>query len=502
MKRLYINGSLADLPDSPIGISKQTFDLTKPGERFTDMSTGFTLPFTSRNKNLFGFVDRPGVDLTNIHGTQSVALYFDAFKVFSQGTLISKAASNGYQCYIKGGNEVVKVWEDYSVEDAIDLDSDIGTTISAVYATAVSNLAGIWNNWLLPVLTYVEGVMTTIRIYDHSTGVESNLYYNLSTLISNVISDSGISVKVLQGGSFVAWGSSTIEGIVDDYFFPAWKYRLYSASKTVQDWVVRKETSGTRYFYPSTESVDYADVLHLGGNNMFQVLKLIATLFNHGIYIDDIADEIILFPLTEIGYDEVDLTGKVIKATKNFNIKNYENNNRIRYDVKDKSLGATYNEISIDQSIGWLSNDENILFQFETFFPERKYNNHWYDNYVDEDTYQSKPCIYDLTGHIPGIHYRTVNYIFDGVTTFTTSLNLASKSMVDNPSYFTELENIIQAGIMYDAELVVNLYDLLNIKPWTSIKINELGGRFYLNKLNSFDPYNNASAKAELIKLP
>ena len=500
MKRLYVNGNLVDLPSSNMGISKQTFDITQPGKRFLDMSTGFTLPYTSKNKNIFGFVDRPGINLTNIRGTQSAALYFDAFKVFSQGTLISKAAQNGYQCFIKGGNEVVKVWEAYSVEDALDLDSNIGVQISTIYATAINSLIANWNGWLLPALRYTEADYNPMILYDYNTGVESELWYNLSTLIQNVITDSGIAVKVLQDGSFLSWSGCNIEGIADDYYFPAWKYRLYTASKASPSWLVRKETSGTRYMGAST--MEYTEInTGLGGRNMWEILKLVSTLFAHGIYVDDIADEIILFPLSEIGYNTVNLSGRIIKDSRNFNINGYENNNRIRYkDIKETKLDKNYLSRLITQSIQWLSDTEKNLFTYDMFYTDRDSPNIiFFGNYIEEEELRETPFFgYDDTTTVS----RTARYIFDATQTWDRTVAHKKLNYYDNSAYYDELENYVQEGILYDVEIAINLFELISLKPWTTIRIDELGGSFYLNKLNSFDPYNNATAKAQLIKLP
>ena len=66
MRRMSIDGTFVELPNSPIGINWEYLNMSDPEKRYTPFSSSLTLPFTPTTKRLLGYGDTPAGDMTKI----------------------------------------------------------------------------------------------------------------------------------------------------------------------------------------------------------------------------------------------------------------------------------------------------------------------------------------------------------------------------------------------------------------------------------------------------
>jgi hypothetical protein len=100
--------------------------------------------------------------------------------------------------------------------------------------------------------------------------------------------------------------------------------------------------------------------------------------------------------------------------------------------------------------------------------------------------------------------------LYDGGDTDYTTITHGTDTEVDIllkvltfmplSAWWANYQMVSSRGIAYDAEVYLDPYTLSRLKPWLLVRVNELGGLFYLSKITGFDPDSGKMAKCQLVR--
>lgn len=491
MKRIEIDGNFADLSDSPIGINWQYMDLTEPGTRFAPFSSNIVLPYTPRNKRIMNYGDVIGGSMTVIRNIPEVNFWFGHQKVISEGYLkVSSTGEKGYNCNITGRNEIIEAIEAHTFTEILDqCIAGFSAEVSMAYAIdklATGYMVGQNNGWILPrtMPDSIDG--PTWKIYSLTNGYQHELWISAAAIIKAMENLGWLTLNIWEGNAKKGWESSAFVTDLRKLYTPAWNYHL------TDTWEPAKVATGTRVI--NAKVIDKSEMANFGGKNPFDFLKYLAHLFCAMIYQD--GTEFTLVPLDNItDTGAIDLTGKLVNYSKYVNIPKYEAINYIGYKNSD-NLSRSYARHTITSPVTPVF--EKDLFTFDMMLPGK---------------YLITRAVFN-TGYTENSELSTSPlFLFDAGTVFardltfeatpsnhTTSNGIKDLTYYDFSKHYDQFQALATKGICYDVDLKLNPYDFLRMVPYKLIRINELGGLFYLNKITNFDPYSGKPAKCEIIK--
>jgi hypothetical protein len=492
MKRIEIAGSYADLSEAPIGINYQYLDVTDPSARFTPFSSSIVLPFTARNKKIMGFGDVTGGSMTAIRNIPEVNFWFGHNKVVKNGYLkVTSIGEKGYNCNITGRNTDIEALEAHTFTEIFDECADGFTDV--LFADAIAQLesgySALYNKgWILPrtMPDSISGASWTI--YSLTNGYQHELWVNAAAIIQAMEDLGWMTLKVWEGDAKVDWDSSDLITDLRKLYTPAWNYHLAHPST----WQIVKVATGARIIDGKT--IDKALMANFGGKNPWDFIKYLSHLFCASIYQDGTEFTLIPFNnLTDTG--AVNLTNKLVGYSKYPNIPKYEANNFIGYKLTD-NLPETYGRFTLTSPVTPLT-DKN-LFTFDLMLPGQynTLNSLFNTGYTVNSDLTSSPLFLfdDETGTARAVKFEATPSNFDDVAT------LKNLTYYNFSVHYSGLQALATKGLYYDADLALNPYDFLRLSPFKLIRINELGGLFYLNKISNFDPYSGKTAKCQIIK--
>ena len=492
MRRLIINGSPADLSNEPIGLTWQYFDLFDPTKRLTPYTSTIRLPITPNNASIFGFgnavTGRPDVmrDLPNVN------YYLGPYKIIENGylkvTSIDKTINanlvsrGGLKDTIEAGS-----WDAILAQAATDTG-----VIAATYANAINSLSTGTSGWLLP--RTIEDPITSKdwTIYADAV-VYHELWVSATRLMDAMETLYGFTFRVAEGGALVDFQSSDFYDYLSDAFTPAWKYVL-GFTTWPNDWIPWRHVASTHRLI-NGEDVLYNDMVFFGGKTPWDFLRYIAALTCSAIYFD--AAGIIFVPFDQMDtFTPIDLSNKSKNPTKYINLQDFAATNYLRYNVSD-NLTEDYGQSIITADVN--PHESKDYIKLDITLPGRYYNDTEGQTLWNTDYNKcSFPILLQKTTLLTAGTRVSVKYTNSGST-----LTQAVYLRIMEP--FKILDNYIsvfasaQKGIWFETELMLNIYDLMRLKPYNLIRVNELGGLFYINKISNFDPYSGKAAKAQII---
>ena len=85
-------------------------------------------------------------------------------------------------------------------------------------------------------------------------------------------------------------------------------------------------------------------------------------------------------------------------------------------------------------------------------------------------------------------------------TDTATDILLKVLTFMPLSTWWATYQTVASRGIAYDAEVYLDPYTLSRLKPWLLVRVNELGGLFYLSKITGFDPDSGKMAKCQLVR--
>lgn len=503
MRRLEINGQFADMPMEPIGYTWQYFDMLDPAKRFNPYTTTIKLPKTPRNVSLIGYGHAVGASLSVARDIPDVNYYFGPLRVITGGYLKVTSIDSTINVTLISKTTLQDSLEAMDMADVFrQAASDTGT-IAASYADTITSLLAGTDGWILNRTIEDPVTSKTWTIHNYSAPNElpqHELWVKMSLLFDALESLGSFTFTVAEGGALVDLQSSTFySSILAKLYTPAWNYIIYPASYP-SNWYPRELTSGTRTV--NSKTFEYSAVKLFGGRNSWEMIKAIGLLTCSIIYFD--GSSIVIAPFSEMDtFTVMNFTGRIKKPpVKYINLPGYEATNYIRYSNSD-NLPETFAQGEIPADVNPVTTKE--LLKLDLMLPGRYYNdtearNLWNTSYPENGDLASAPLVlYDAGTTTTGTAV-TINFTAPGGTQ-SSSGNVKVLRQYSILSGYLSLYAAALQGTVYDVDMDMNLLDLYRLKPYALVRVNELGGLFYLNRISNFDPYNSGGAKAQLIKM-
>lgn len=503
MKRLEINGQFADLPGEPIGYTWQYFDMLDPAKRFNPYTTTIKLPKTAHNVSIIGYGHAVGANLSTARDIADVNYYFGPFRVITGGYLKVMSIDDTINVSLTSKTTLQDSLETMDMADVFSQAAATTGTIAAAYADAITSLLAGTDGWILN--RTIEDAVTskTWTIYNYSSPNElpqHELWVSMAMLFDAIETLASLTFKVAEGGSVVDMQASDLyTDILSKLYTPAWSYVLYPASYP-NNWYVRQLTTGTRTV--NTKSFEYSAVKLFGGRNPWEMIKLIGHLTCSIIYFD--GTSIVIAPFSEMDtFTPVSFSGRIKRPfTKYINLPGYEATNYVRYSNSD-NLPETYAQGELPADVNPIKSKE--LLKLDLMLPGRYYNDTesrtlWNTSYPENGDLASTPLILYDAGTTTSGTSVTINHTLAGGTQSTAGAMKVLRQYAILSGYLSLYAATLK-GECYDVGMNVTLYDIMRLKPYSLLQINELGGLFYLNKITNFDPYSGKEAKAQLIRM-
>lgn len=123
MRFLYINGILMDIDDSTaIGIDYQCYDVKNPARRKVAVSNSFTLPCTAKNMQVIGFAGNPYTTKTTVYDYLRCEYYIDGEQIIVNGKASVQSVGNRIELMVVDKNDI---WDSLKQYLWTDLTNDI-----------------------------------------------------------------------------------------------------------------------------------------------------------------------------------------------------------------------------------------------------------------------------------------------------------------------------------------------------------------------------------------
>lgn len=503
MKHLEINGKLADMPNDPIGYTWQYFDMMDPEKRFNPYTTTIKLPKTPRNVSLIGYGHATGANLSIARDIPNVNFYLGSCKVISGGYLKVTNIDDTINVQVTSRTTLADTLEALEMADVFERAASDTGTIAASYADTITSLLAGTDGWILH--RTIEDAVTskTWLIHNYSSPNElpqHELWINMSLLFDTLEALGSFTFSVAEGGAVVNLQASTFySSILAKLYTPAWNYIIYPASYP-NNWYVRGLTTGTRTV--NGKAFEYSGVKLFGGRNAWEMIKLVGQLIGAIIYFSD--GGIVIAPLSELDtFTPLSFTNRIKKPfTKYVNLPGYEAINYVRYSNSD-NLPETYAQGEIPADVNPVKSRE--LLKLNLVLPGRYYNSTegqmlWNTSYPENGELASIPLVLYDSGRTTSGTAVTINFTAPGGTQSSTG-NVKILRQYAILSGYVSLYAAALKGTVYEADMNINIYDLMRLKPYSLLQINELGGLYFLNSIKNFDPNSGKYAKVQLVRM-
>lgn len=492
-----VNSVQADLPNTPIGLNWEYLDLSDPGKRYAPFSSSIKLPFTSANNKIMGFGNAIGGRLIQVRDIPNVDFWLGHNKVIEGGYLkVNSIDKSGFNCNITGSSGIVNTLNNYDIDDAITSAAASFTYSFPNYAAAIASLAAgldgaINYGFLLPRTLADPVTSTTWTIFDTTEKYKHEIWVSVAAIMKGLIDESVCTFKVWEGQALVDIASSYIYADLQNLYTPAWNFTF----KFDTTWKITKETSGQRII--NSKAINRTELKTIGGKTTWDFLKVVAQLFCCSIYTS--GTQVTFIPLNEIasGATDFNLSGRVKSHVKYPNIPGQSYINYIKFKNTD-NLPEYYGRMEVLAPVNPYSKKD--LFTFDAMMPGLYWN-----AYVSN--------IFNTDINANGELNKSILLLYDdGTTTSTTVVFEASPSdfsVVEDLKvltrfefdiYYTSFQALSTKGLAFEVEISINPFDLIRLKPYSLLRIDDLGGLFYLSKISNYDPDNGKPAKCQVVK--
>lgn len=477
-------------------------------KRYVPGSTNMNFPPTAANKEIFGYFENAGIDLDFVRsGTIGIEMYFDAYQIL-KGRFNLREYSNGYSGFITSSSDIVDAINAKSITTILD-----NSTLTASFATidiAMTYFQDIsTDGWLIPITVANDDNTTTTPHYvDLQDQLGFNIAYNdiwrsTSKFIEDISSESGIDIYVYEAGGLVSFGSSNLFTTSRYHYFPVFRYAIEKGTGVTVD-TIRGTATKKKGFDQSKKSYirldEFADIPVA---NTFDFIKLYSQYFNCGLYLDNELDRIVLVNYADLYASissDLDWSAKLISYTKKPNITGYEKLNYINYAAVGNASAEDSRTLITNLDTYWLQETKD-LYDLNLMNPPTQNLEGIRDdvlntNHFDFSEWSNIPCFMKRGSLVTSfIRLDTL------IATLGASSRIYRLEFDPIQSQYTWVDNFLAIGEEYKANLNLNIFDLTQLRPWSVVKIDRLGGLFHVNNIDSFDPYNNSKAVSSLIKI-
>ncbi len=495
MKRLEVNGRFADMSNDTIGLTWQYFDLFNPSKRFNPYTTTIKLPKTPNNVAIFGYGSAVSGRMTAMRDLPNCNLYFGPYKIIANGYLkVQSIDEKTINVQLVSKTDLI---DTIAAGSFADIETQAAATtgvISAGFAGAVDSIAAGTNGWLLPrtiedpITSTTWNIMPTLDVYSS----KHELWASVAILLDAIEVLYGCTFKVAEMGAINDLQSSDLYiNQLKNIFCPAWDCQL-EPNAFPNDWYVWRNYYGRRTI--DGETIENANMTLMGGKNPWEFIRIVAQLTCSMLWVD--GTDIYFAPFDDLDmFAPVNFTGKIKTPIKYPNLPGFGSKNYLRYNVSDNTP-ETYGQSIIPTAVK--PEDEKDYIKLDITLPGRYYN-----ATENKTLWKTK---YQECGDMVIMMHKGTTYVTDtvaytsGGTTLTRSADLRLLRPVLLLTNYISVYAAAVKDVYYEIDLGLNLYDLMQLKPYKLVRINELGGLFYLNLVNNFDPYSGKAAKVQLIR--
>ena len=521
MRVLFINGVQADIDEqTAIGLNFQGWDIKSPAQRRVNVSNAFTLPKTVRNMNIIGFAGNPYSNKKTVYSFLTVDYFIDSKQLVKngKGSVISINERIEFQIVQKSSiwDELKKVsWGDFTNGIIEWLQNEKGLP-----SATNPSITPLFNTFINP---YINGTERVFLPWFYSNLVNPVELYGGVLESGNVIvlkKATGLFGQAL-GGHFCLYAKAIFE-----YLEHAYNVNFYTSSVLngniwddpiassvyipFRELDVKFFKSGgvtTGYYFqrafidPSTGNafMPFDGVFDKGGKTVYDFVN---AFFQHfGVLVDEHGANIKLRR-----FDAIKNLAPVVDFSKNISGS---------YLFKPAIDGFGQQSIIKFKSVydggGKLENAKILECKNETI--------------------NGKEDLFEIDAHVPGVIFYNNQAVLDLSTQksfetfiFLTSYNLTKQSVFvkvsDNSedviltldvypaalyslsSEYTFLEEIIDYPKYYEVSKWLTIADLKGLDFFAQYYIKELGGSFFLNKIEGFNPDRSKQpTKLQLIYL-
>lgn len=514
MRQLIINGQAVELSEkTAIGYDLQTGDLSDPVKRRFNVTNSFSIPKTASNRKLFEFCENP-FSTAEIQYSQVTVDYYDSNIELIKGAkgYISEVGDNYQLTIVKDGNliDTLKdkklrelMREGFSSEGSFSQSLDFETFVRRFTSGIYYGTRGV----------YVHGCEYAEHLdYPNPKLWDGHLFISIKKIFEYIEDFTGYSLII----------SDTITDLVDfDYLrLPFYDLIFFSTDQPgfqLTGLYLYDDLPSSGYdseYIPASYDF-YKDV------SVLDLIKALSVMFCAQVNIDSQTKEIRIVPMTTIVEDSapINWSGKTIDYTKHFNFGSYGQTNQVDYELDTDVMEGTGRTV-------FMSNNVNLQtikqFKINALAPR----------YI---TYSSSPTAppIPLTGSTKTISswnsgmftdnplkkmtilkldssLGTVGFFMkcafwqSGMINFETTIAdvaMTNLAIFNYSGYYQPIEDMLTNPVRYEATMNLNGIDIQSFKPYKLVKVDELGGVFYVNKITGYNSSSKKGTKVELIKV-
>lgn len=514
MRILRINGVTADIDEqTAIGITLQSYDIKNPGLKKINVSNSFTIPLTANNQLIIGYAGHKNSISTNVYDSMTCDYWIDNVQLIDGARVRITEVSDRINLFIfekKSFWDELKnyLWSDFindyfdylvanGLPDITNPVSPPGADIQDFLDLYKDDIVGVESGIILPMYfsnlynydpaggsTYLEDSSNIYLKYYPDTAAQMSLGGHFCTYIFKIFEflEYKYSVNFLVNGT--ADGNIWDDPVASVMYVPFRELdvRFKKSGSVTTGYYFEIATNFN--FYPEKDLRDKNDkTVYDLVNAFFQIFNIVKDEFYQG---DDKVIRLARFDDIPTDADVVNWSGGVGGISKFVPFIEGLGQNSI---IKNKSVYETGDALINSRNITCLN--ENLdarvdLFEIDNYIP----------NFIDI----SVGVVPNLS---PKESFKTFTFLVtDGDTSDPITVHIS-----DDSSYEKTASFVMARAALYSLDNEYVFYESINqrprvytIKKWLTINdiigfeffkeywILELGGSFFVNKINGFNP--------------
>ena len=471
MIEIIINGKEVKTDeDTVISYNMTTFDLSDLSKRKVDYTNSFKIPIAG-NSDVFEFIENPSTTSDIGYDFIEITIKDGAFVVFykAQG-IITDIDETHYNIIVTKKNDIIDVMKDYSLGYTDSRTYIVGGP-DTIYTRLLDGDGGYYKADIIwtPYQERMNALTPDRFVFDYR-------YYNISRYVKDVFDKFSTDTGVTFAG-----------GVFTDVEFE--KLRVLCESHTSTATVIAAVLSTRKSFYDLfVEVIKIFAAVYSITNNVITINRFDAINFSNPI----------------------NFTGKVTKVnSKMYKVNNLGRNNYIRYKPKNNA-SEILNQVTIPCSNKTLQFDGFITKINAEVYPFTDLNQFYTTVTAGTNIIKvsDKPHVFDDFVFVTdGTQDITISIRYTYISGPSTTV--ASIAVYNLCTYYNSANDYVRIKSMllkpefYEVEMVLTPIDIIFFDPFRPLKIDELGGVFYVNSIKDYLlTKTNVSTKVELIKIP
>jgi hypothetical protein len=499
MIRAFLDGNELKLyPNTPIGITIENFNLSDIPNRKIDRTNSIEVP-KSGNETIFEFASLPNAPSDFAYNDYDFDLIVDGIKIYDNGrAYIVNENDDSYILNVTNNKNIIDLLKSISLADLYS-----GDTVTLINTTTWKDLfAGNTNGFKIDYL--FDDAVPTADTYGFAAGIDYISIY-IDTILTKIETDYDITFSgdLLTDSDFLEMrvplvqsnlkrdnGSTDIyiDDIVIHDSLTAWDL----IKNVMQLTCAVFKISGTDMELQKFNDLDTASPADWSG-------KLVSK--SKGFAVPETAQENFIKYTVGDDVDEYALAAQISCNNTNLDIKKdlgqmkaklflYLDMNQYYSNASTSPLVTPFMPIT-DTDFPGLPSDPS---------PTRVKGLKDLMIFVDSAEYLGQPLTVNMQYYYENTPGSWTNPILNGSIT-TDAFTLMVAYYDPNPNY-TLIESILTDPVFYTVDLLLNIVDIHDFDHFKAVKIDELGGIFYVNRINNFLATSpGVPTSVELIKI-